>query len=135
MSSSSNFRKVTTPWSVNMVPIFQAASDIKFAIVHEPEVARPAPEFAGLISQLSTIENQRFILAATGAVLLLVLLLIALIFRAYRGKHRLALQLEGVRFTVVTVAERQPAVAKRRPDLHHAGIQTGLRGADLQYVE
>ena len=48
-----------------------------------------------LVSQLSTIEIQRLVLTGTIAVLLLVLGLIALIFRAYRGKHRLALQLEG----------------------------------------
>jgi hypothetical protein len=48
-----------------------------------------------LVSQLSTIESQRFILLAIAAVLLLVLLLIALTFRAYRSKHRLALELEG----------------------------------------
>jgi hypothetical protein len=48
-----------------------------------------------LVSQLSTIESQRLILLAIAAVLLLVLLLIALTFRAYRSKHRLALALEG----------------------------------------
>lgn len=48
-----------------------------------------------LVSQLSTIESQRFILMATGAVLLLVLVLIGIILRAWRSKHRLALQLEG----------------------------------------
>ncbi len=48
-----------------------------------------------LMTQLSTIENQRFILVATVAVLLLVLLLIGLILRAYNGKRRLAVQLEG----------------------------------------
>ncbi|MBN7796641.1 YfiR/HmsC family protein [Parahaliea mediterranea] len=48
-----------------------------------------------LTSQLGIIKNQRFILIAIGAILLLVLILIALILRAYRGKHRLALQLEG----------------------------------------
>jgi signal transduction histidine kinase/CheY-like chemotaxis protein len=48
-----------------------------------------------LTRQLTTIQNQRFILAAATAVLLLVLFLIVLIFRAYRGKHRLNLQLAG----------------------------------------
>ncbi len=48
-----------------------------------------------LANQLSTIQNQRFILIAAGAVLLLVLVLVGLILRAYNGKHRLALQLEG----------------------------------------
>ncbi|WP_187276558.1 YfiR/HmsC family protein [Parahaliea maris] len=48
-----------------------------------------------LVSQLSTIESQRFILIAIGAVLLLVLVLIGIILRAWRSKHRLALQLEG----------------------------------------
>ena len=48
-----------------------------------------------LVTQLGTIESQRFTLIAIGAVLLLVLVLIGLILRAYTGKHRLALQLEG----------------------------------------
>lgn len=48
-----------------------------------------------VVSQLNTIEMQRFILAAIVAVLVVVLFLIGLVFRAYRGKHRLALQLEG----------------------------------------
>jgi signal transduction histidine kinase/CheY-like chemotaxis protein/HPt (histidine-containing phosphotransfer) domain-containing protein len=48
-----------------------------------------------LVKQLGTIEVQRFILVTTVAVLLLVLALIVLIFRGYRSKHRLALQLEG----------------------------------------
>ncbi len=48
-----------------------------------------------LVTQLSTIESQRFILLATVAALVLFLLLIGLILRAYNGKHRLALELEG----------------------------------------
>jgi len=48
-----------------------------------------------LMKQLTTIENQRFILGAAAAALLLVLFLIAIIFRGYRSKHRIALKLEG----------------------------------------
>ncbi|TDG11423.1 response regulator [Seongchinamella unica] len=48
-----------------------------------------------LVRQLSTIESQRLILAGAVVGLLLVLTLIAVIFRAYRSKHRLNLQLEG----------------------------------------
>jgi signal transduction histidine kinase/CheY-like chemotaxis protein len=48
-----------------------------------------------LVKQLSTIENQRFILIAAISGLLLVLFLIVLIFRGYRSKHRLNLQLAG----------------------------------------
>ncbi len=48
-----------------------------------------------LMKQVSTIENQRFILVAAAAVLLLVMSLIVVIFRGYRSKHRLALRLEG----------------------------------------
>lgn len=48
-----------------------------------------------LMKQVSTIENQRFILIAAAVILLLVVTLIIIIFRGYRSKHRLALQLEG----------------------------------------
>jgi signal transduction histidine kinase/CheY-like chemotaxis protein len=48
-----------------------------------------------LVKQVNTIENQRSTLLAAAAVLLLVLSLIVVIFRGYRSKHRLALQLEG----------------------------------------
>lgn len=48
-----------------------------------------------LMKQVSTIENQRFILIAAAVILLLVVSLIIVIFRGYRSKHRLALQLEG----------------------------------------
>ena len=48
-----------------------------------------------LIKQVSTIENQQFILTAAVAALLLVLTLIAIIFRGYHSKHRMALKLEG----------------------------------------
>ncbi|MEP5569019.1 MAG: YfiR/HmsC family protein, partial [Halioglobus sp.] len=48
-----------------------------------------------LMKQVSTIENQRFILIAAAIILLLVVSLIIIIFRGYRSKHRLALQLEG----------------------------------------
>ena len=48
-----------------------------------------------LMKQVSTIENQRFILIAAAVILLLVVSLIIIIFRGYRSKHRLALQLEG----------------------------------------
>ncbi|MEH6587055.1 MAG: YfiR/HmsC family protein [Halioglobus sp.] len=48
-----------------------------------------------LMKQVSTIENQRFTLIAAAVILLLVLSLIIAIFRGYRSKHRLALQLEG----------------------------------------
>ena len=48
-----------------------------------------------LMKQVNTIENQRSTLLAAAAVLLLVLSLIVVIFRGYRSKHRLALQLEG----------------------------------------
>lgn len=48
-----------------------------------------------LMKQLGTIQNQRFILIAAATVLIVVLFLIGVIFRGYRSKHRLALQLEG----------------------------------------
>jgi signal transduction histidine kinase/DNA-binding response OmpR family regulator len=48
-----------------------------------------------LMKQVSTIENQRLILIGAGVILLLVMSLIFVIFRGYRSKHRLALQLEG----------------------------------------
>jgi signal transduction histidine kinase/CheY-like chemotaxis protein len=48
-----------------------------------------------LMKQVSTIESQRFILIAAAVTLLLVISLIVVIFRGYRSKHRLALQLEG----------------------------------------
>ena len=56
---------------------------------------RIAEQDSVLLKQVSTIENQRFILIAVAAVLLLVLSLIVVIFRGYRSKHRLNLQLEG----------------------------------------
>ncbi len=59
-----------------------------------------------LVKQLGTIESQRLILLATGAVLVLVLVLIGLIFRAFRGKQRLALQLHG-KTLELGVANRQ----------------------------
>ncbi|RLQ21727.1 DUF4154 domain-containing protein [Seongchinamella sediminis] len=48
-----------------------------------------------LVRQLGTIESQRLILAGAIVGLLLVLTLIVVIFRGYRSKHRLNLQLEG----------------------------------------
>ncbi|MEH6580839.1 MAG: YfiR/HmsC family protein [Halioglobus sp.] len=48
-----------------------------------------------VMKQLGIIENQRFVLIAGFAVLLLVLSLIVIIFRGYRTKHRLAMKLEG----------------------------------------
>jgi signal transduction histidine kinase/CheY-like chemotaxis protein len=48
-----------------------------------------------LMKQLSTIESQQLILGAGAAALLLVLTLIAIIFRGYRSKHRIAMKLEG----------------------------------------
>ncbi len=48
-----------------------------------------------LARQLTTIENQQVILSAAVAALILVLTLIAIIFRGYRSKHRMARKLEG----------------------------------------
>lgn len=48
-----------------------------------------------LVKQLGTIEIQRLILVGAVVGLLLVLTLIVVIFRGYRSKHRLNLQLEG----------------------------------------
>ncbi len=48
-----------------------------------------------LARQVSTIEFQKYVLWAAAAVVLLVLFLIATIFRSYRGKHRINLQLQG----------------------------------------
>jgi hypothetical protein len=48
-----------------------------------------------LNKQVSTIQNQRFVLIGAAIILVLVLSLIFVIFRGYRSKHRLALQLEG----------------------------------------
>jgi len=56
---------------------------------------RIAEQSTVLIKQVSTIENQRFVLIAAATVLLLVLSLIVVIFRGYRSKHRLAMKLEG----------------------------------------
>ena len=54
---------------------------------------RIAEQGSILVTQLSTIESQRFFLTAIASALLLVLLLIALTFRAYRSKYRIAVQL------------------------------------------
>ena len=48
-----------------------------------------------LARQVTTIENQQFILSAAVAALLLVLTLIIIIFRSYRSKHRINMMLEG----------------------------------------
>ena len=56
---------------------------------------RIAEQNSVLARQVNTIENQRFILSASVAALLLVLSLIVIIFRGYRSKHRIAMQLEG----------------------------------------
>jgi signal transduction histidine kinase/CheY-like chemotaxis protein len=54
-----------------------------------------AEQNTALVKQVSTIDRQRYILLGAGVILLLVLTLIVVIFRGYRSKHRLAMQLEG----------------------------------------
>lgn len=61
----------------------------------ETQEQRIAEQDEVLIKQVSTIENQQFILTAAAAALLLVLSLIGIIFRGYYTKHRMALKLEG----------------------------------------
>lgn len=48
-----------------------------------------------LVTQVNTIEYQKYFLVAAAAVLFLVLSLIVIIFRSYRSKHRINLKLEG----------------------------------------
>jgi len=48
-----------------------------------------------LVTQLSTIEIQKYFLIGTASGLMLVSLLIVLTFRAYRSKHNIAVQLEA----------------------------------------
>ncbi len=48
-----------------------------------------------LVTQVNTIQYQKYFLVAAAAVLVLVLSLIGIIFRSYRSKHRINLKLEG----------------------------------------
>ncbi len=69
-----------------------------------------------LVKQLSTIENQRYILSGAAAALLLVLLLIVIIFRSYRSKHRINLKLESKTKELQVANERLVQMTRAKSD-------------------